>query len=191
MKDHGIFTSKAAFWIHLHPLDPRCPNGMVYWYRVEAMRRHIELTKPAIVIGFSKDAARTPSGAGFLIAKDTYFVSKAELKPQYCQGCDWANSTDRERGQWGELIIATLIDHGVVRLMRQVATSCRGEDEQFSGVDGAVEWLKKARFEGKTETYCSPNLFIQSHESSHRPNYTMDGIRRVTELLPLFRGREA
>jgi hypothetical protein len=190
MKDHGIFTSSSHFWIHLHPLDPEAVAGAVYWYRVEAMCKHIELTKPPLVLGFSKDPARSASGAGFLVPKTTFFVNRAILKPQYCQSFDWENCTDREKGQRGEQIIAALIDHGVIQLMRQVSTSAREADEQFSGVDGWVTWQKKVKFEGKTETYRSANLFVQAREGGHRPNYTVDGLRRVTELLPLFKGRE-
>jgi hypothetical protein len=187
MKPHGLFNSKAAVWIHLHPLDP--PNGAAYWYRVAAARRYVELVRPALVIGFSKDAAKTPSGAGFLIPKNAFFVSKALLPPQYCKDFDWRDSTDRQRGQWGEQIIAALIEHGVIQFARQVTTACRTAEEQFAGVDGVVEWHKKLRFEVKTETYLSPNLFVQSHEAGHKPNYTGDGVRRVTELLPLFKNR--
>src|SRR4029077_696482 len=125
MKDHGIFTTNAAVQIHLHPIDPDAPTGAVYWFRVAAMRRHIELTKPPAVLGFSKDGARTLSGAGFLIPKSTFFVSGLKLPPRYCAGHDWRNATDRENVQQGEQIIAALIDHGVISLMRQVSTSAR------------------------------------------------------------------
>ena len=188
MKDHGLFTTKAEFWIHLHPVDPQAPTGAVYWYRVQAMRRYIELTKPPTIYGFSKDAAKTLSGAGFLIPKSAFFISMAKLAPRYCEAHDWRNATDRENGQLGEQVIAALIDHGVISLMRQVSTSARAPEEQYNSIDGAVVWNKKARFEAKTETYQSSNLYIQTHEGGHKPNYTAEGIGRVTALLPLFKG---
>lgn len=183
MKAHGIFTTKADSWIHLHPLDA-C--GTVYWYRVPAMRGYIELTNPPVQLGRSKDAFHTPTGAGYLIAKNTFFIQKAILDPKFCRDFNWLNSTDRERGQRGEQIVAALIDQGIVQLMRQVSTSSRNQEDQFGGVDGFVTWQKKTRFEAKTETVTSLNLFVQTQEAGHRPNYTADGLKRVTTLLPLF-----
>lgn len=189
MKPHGVFSTKAEFWIHLLPLDP--PHGAVYWYRVAAMRLHIDLTKPAVIYGFSKDGNQTPTGAGFLIPKTTFFIHDAALDPKFCSGFDWTNTTDRERGQQGEQIVAALIDHGVIQLQRQVTTCSRDAGDQFDGVDGSVVWLKKARFEAKTETVRSPNLFVQTHEGRHRPNYTPAGVERRTDMLPLVFKDEA
>src|SRR4029077_3700681 len=182
MKAHGITTSKADFWIHLHPLDA---GGTAYWYRVPAMRAHIEQTNPPIQPGRSKDPWKTVTGAGYLIAKNTYFIQKAILDPKFCRDFDWLSSTDRERGQRGEQIVAALIDQGIIQLMRQVSTSARNQDDQFGGVDGFVTWQKKTRFEAKTETVVSINLFVQTQEAGHRPNYTADGLKRIT-TLPLF-----
>jgi hypothetical protein len=189
MKGHGIFSTNAVVQIHLHPIDPDVLTGAVYWYRVAAMRRHIELTKPRTVLGFSKDAAQTLSGAGYLIPKSTFFISGMKLPPRYCAGHDWRNATDRENGQRGEQIVAALIDHGVIQLMRQVSISTRTLEDQYAGVDGEVFWNRKTRFEAKTETYQSGNLYVQTHEGGHRPNYLADGVERVTTLLPLFKGR--
>lgn len=189
MKEHGIFTSKSEYWIHLHPLDLLAPAGVVYWYLVQAMRQYIELMKLKPVLGFSKDPSKTASGGGFLVPKSAFFISKAILPPQYCSDHDWRNSTDRENGQWGEAIIRSLLDHGLILLHRQVSTSIRTPEEQYAGIDGTVAWNKKVRFEGKTETIQSGNLFVQTHESGHKPNYLADGVERVTALLPLFKGK--
>jgi hypothetical protein len=185
MKQHGIHTTKAEYWIHLHPLDP--PSGAVYWYRVTAMRWFIELTKPAVTIGFSKDPANTPTGAGLLVNKSEFFINSVALSARYCRGFDWAGATDRQRGLRGEQIAAALIDHGIIQLYRQITTSARTQEEQCDSVDGSVTWLKKTRFEVKTETYRSDNLFVQTHEGFHKPNFTVGGIEKLSSMLPLFR----
>jgi hypothetical protein len=191
MREHGIFTTKAEYIIHLHPVDARAQHGIVYWYRVAAMRAHIELTKPSVIYGFSKDPAKTMSGAGYLIAKDAFFIRSAALDRRYCAGFDWSEATtDRERGMRGEQIVAALLDHGVIQLHRQVSTCARTIADQFDGIDGWIYWYKKIRFEAKTETVQSNNLFVQAQEGNHRPQYAQGGIERLTNLLPLFKGRD-
>jgi hypothetical protein len=188
MKSHGIFTTKAEYLIHLHPIDP--PHGVVYWYRVAAMLAHIELTKPPVIYGLSKDPAKTLSGTGYLIRKDTFFIRSAQLDRRYCDGFDWTAATDREKGMRGEQIILALLDHGVITMHRQVSIAARTYEEQYSGIDGSVCWFKKMKFEAKTETIQSNNLFVQIHEANHRPNYLSGGFEKITNLLPLFKDHE-
>jgi hypothetical protein len=188
MKDHGIHTTKTDYWIHLHPIDPRGAS-FVYWYRVAAMRAHIALNKLPVVLAMSKDPAKTVSGAGYVISKETFFIREEKVKERYCAGFDWVRATDRERGMRGQMIVEALLDHGVIQLNRQISISARSIQEEFDGIDGHVCWSKKMKFQTKTETVQSNNLFVQAREGRHQPNYTAAGIERPSDLLPLFNDR--
>lgn len=194
MTERGIFTSLALVWIHLHPLDQKGRHGpiaRVYWYFVAAMQRWIRLTNPPVATGHSKDPDRTPTGAGHKIPKALFFIKGATVDPGYCLGLDWSAMTDREAGiAYGEMVITALLEDGVIPLHR-IVTLARSQREQYAGIDGTISWKHDVSFEAKTEVYpYSNNLFVQTHERGHLPNYGPGGIKRET-CLPPFEGGAA
>lgn len=178
MIERGIHTTLADFWIHLHPCDE---PAWVYWYSVLTMRRWIQLTKPAEHIGRSKDSSRTESGRGYLISKNSPIIDSSYVPPCFVNWFVWDKGTDRENGLYGELVIIALIEQGIITLHRKVSLS-NSSKEQYSGIDGSVEWHKPSTWEAKTETYISNNLFIQTREKFHKPTFTRDGRERPTNL---------
>lgn len=178
MKEHGIMTTCADYWVHLIPVDRK-----VYWYRVDLCREFIERTNPPSTIGRSKDG--TPTGFGFLIRRDSYFVQEADVSPKYLAGIDWNDLTQRQLGLAGEARIWSLIEHRVVRFPIERVVTSREKAEQFAGMDFQVKFFGAFRVEGKTENVRSQNLFVQTRERGHKVHLVQkDGeiIQRETPI---------
>ena len=98
MTKHGIETSAAHYWAHLHPIERR-----VYWYSVSICRKFIRRENLNIVFASSKDG--TPrTGAGYLLPKSAIFVHRAAVAPEYLD-YDWSHMTDREAGIAGQEVV--------------------------------------------------------------------------------------
>lgn len=178
MVEYGIGTTKADYWVHLFPSD-----RAVYWYRVEAMREYISITKPVVRLGHSKDDS--PTGAGYCIPKGLFFVTRVEVDERYFEPDNWETLSDRQAGRRGQHIIFVLIEHGIVKLPFARVKLLKTQAEQFSGRDYTVNYFETAHVEAKTERKESANLFVQTREGQHNPNLAFeDGkiIERVTAL---------
>ena len=193
MKEHGITTSEASFWIHLWPCEK-----MVYWYSVVRMRRCV--SSMFLTYGYSRDPFHTPTGRGYIVAKNKVFIESAEVPSHFLKDVDWENISNRESGLiHGEPIIRLLLKTGIVRLVNgeiREIVSTQSRKNQFKSIDGFVSLADGRRYayEGKTETafvyrynkrVVSPNLFVQRYEQNHFPNYTRKGVERITRLRPL------
>lgn len=179
MVEHGIHTTKADYWVHLFPLAER-----VYWYRVDHMREFIRLTKPAVIIGKSKDQNRTPTGQGYLISQNEHLVSYAGIPSNYLAPFRWRDMTDRECGFAGEYLVDVLVEHRIVSVPIFRLRSLRSKADQYEAKDFKGEYFGSVFFETKTERVESENLFVQSREGGHRVHFSQAGgqvIERITD----------
>jgi hypothetical protein len=180
MTEHGITTTKADYWLHLFPLLRR-----VFWYRVEHCRAYIAQRKPVETIGRSKDG--TPTGGGYLIPQDTYFVRSETIPPSYIEHADWPSLTDSEAGLIGQEIGFVLIEHRVVIFPAAYVTALNSRQAQLAATDCQVSWMpKRITVEIKTERLTTRNLFVQRSERGHRVHLTKSGELRVTTSPSLF-----
>ncbi len=176
MREHGIMTTGAEYWVHLFPLSYE-----VYWYRVEHCRQFIERKKVPIKLGKSADGAAT--GNGYLIPKTAYFVQRNDVPAQYVDHDNWRDMTDRQFGFMGEAIVGVLLEHRVVKFPPSYASLLRTKEAQFSASDFSVRWMQPFTFEAKTERHSeSPNLYVQTHEGGHRV-HQLRGQGDVTERV--------
>lgn len=186
MIDYGIHTTTADYWVHIFPLAER-----VYWYRVQHMLEFLRLAKKPLTIGKSKDG--TPTGAGYLVSQDEYFVSYAGVPSNYLGSFRWREMTDRECGFAGEHLVDVLVEHRVVTIPAFRLRNLRAKAEQYESKDFKGSYFGDLYFETKTERAESGNLFVQAKEGGHRVHLsTADG--RVTERVtaaPNFDGGAA
>lgn len=177
MREHGIMTTKAEYWVHLFPLSYE-----VFWYRVEHCRQYIERKKVPIKLGTSADG--TPTGNGYLIPKTAYFVKREEVPVKYIDHADWRDMTDRQLGFNGEPIVGVLFEHRIIVIPPSRASLLRSKEAQFNATDFGVRWTHPFTFETKTERRSdTANLYVQTHEGGHRVNQLRDeeATERVTE----------
>lgn len=163
MIEHGINTTTADYWVHLFPVEL---VATVYWYRVDHMREYLRLKNPPIQAGKSKDGSVT--GAGYLVPKDAYFISYAEVPEHFVCGFRWGEMTDREFGFTGEHVVDVLIEKRVVSIPAFRLRNLRRRDDQFDAKDFVGSYFVDASFEAKTERVHSRNLFVQSQEGAHK-----------------------
>jgi hypothetical protein len=177
---HGITTSKADFWIHLHPLEKDdIPTPALYWYAVALCLRFIARNKLPIKIAESKDGAAT--GSGYLIPKNSLFVTR-RLIPQRYAALPWTEMTDREAGLLGQDIVKLMIERNETTLPSRVFRHLESREDQYAGCDFELQAIDKTRFEVKTERVLSPYLFVQHGEEGHRVHLTPDGDTRHSEI---------
>lgn len=189
LHEFGIGTTKADYWVHLFPLAS-APE--VFWYRVDHCREYIERKKIVTTFGRSEDG--TITGAGYLIPKNSYFVSVAKVNAAYLTGYNWKDMTDREFGFAGEAIVGTLMEHLIVKFPVCRVSTLRTESAQFASTDFVAEWMVPFHIEVKSERPNSSNLFVQSHEGGHRVHQVRGSeilIERITNAPPLEKGRTA
>jgi hypothetical protein len=181
MKEHGITTTSADYWVHFFPLD-----AAVYWYRTDMMKEFIRLRNIPETLGRSKNGAAT--GSGFLIKKNEFFIQRAEVPDDIAKASDWQSMTDREFGFLGELCVMEMIERRLVRFATCRATSLRQEREQHKSMDLAIRWLSDATAEVKSERAKSSNLYVQRREGGHVPNLvrTASGVESRMSDLPPF-----
>jgi hypothetical protein len=175
MIEHGIYTTKADYWVHLFPLAER-----VFWYRVDHMREYIRLSNPPVVIGKSKD--RTPTGAGYLVSQDEFFVSYAGIPSSYFHRFDWRAATDRECGFRGEFVVDVLVEHRIVTIPAFRLRSLRTKADQYESKDFKGSYFGDLYFETKTERAETGNLFVQTREGGHKVHLTNAGGQTVERI---------
>lgn len=158
---HGIMTSAADYWVHLFPLA-----RLAFWYRCEHCRDYIRVHRLVETIGRSKDG--TATGAGYLIPKNAYFLSRAEVPSQYVDHVNWRALTDREAGFMGEHILGVLIEHRIVSFPALRASVVRDAASQNSSLDLTTKYFGQLGIELKTERAETANLFVQSRERGHK-----------------------
>lgn len=180
MVARGINETAADYWIHFHPIEEGGPT--VYWYRVPHMRAFICRMEVPITLGRSKDGF--PSGAGYLVPKETGFILKAAVPPIYMthiKKWDAAHLTDRQAGFAGEEIVDVLLEHGVISLPGSIPIVARGQSDQFASVDMRMEWKWPKTIEIKVERRRSEFLFVQTHERGHRVHTLSTGEEHITD----------
>jgi hypothetical protein len=178
LREHGITTTKADYWVHFFPLALEA-----YWYRVEHLRTYIGLKQTPITFGHSKDGKVT--GAGYLIPKNIYFVCRADVERDAIMGFNWLDMSDRQFGLAGQAIVAVLIDRCAIKFPARRATFEASAEAQLSSTDFTLQWLCPSSIEVKCERHSqSNNLFVQTHEGGHRVHLVRTDeelVRRVTE----------
>ncbi len=163
MKRHGIYNSKADFWVHLFPV-----SGHAYYYNRLEMLEWIKENNPKEVPGKSKDG--TVSASGILVPRILASVVSYHIYNVHDYPYDFDYMSDRETGFAGERIVTSLINRGKITFPHFRATAMSSKEEQFSAMDVLVERIDKLSIEIKTErNEMSGNLFIQTHEGGHRP----------------------
>jgi hypothetical protein len=179
MKEYGIETSRAEFWVHFHPFEL-----MAYWYKVWRMRLFVR-DKP-LVGGRSADGSLT--GRGHLVPKAEPWIWKCDVSANEVGGIDWEQLTDREMKRAYEPIVAGLLMHGAIRLQgvepRPIRIDmAKTKDEQYAGIDCwfVLHW-SRIPIELKGERVVSRYLFVQRAEQGHKVHLTPDGEYRYTDM---------
>jgi len=188
LREYGISTTKADYWIHLFPTALE-----VFWYRVEHCRTYLDLKNVPVTLGRSRDGTVTANG--YLIPKTAHFVCRADVTPSDAVAFNWLDMTDRQFGFAGESLVASLIEKRVIHFPIARATLLQSAEEQYSSRDFSVAWFKPLSVEVKTDRHSkSANLYVQTHEGGHRFHQVrVDGdlVERVTSAPALNRGGAA
>lgn len=168
MTEHGIFTTTATYWAHLHPLEPA-----LYHYAVADCREYISANGLQLVVGHSKDRLRSATGWGYLIGKSAPFVTRVAINRDRlsCLALDWLSMTDREAGmKWGEQLILLFVLIGCLGFEPDdVIPLSNDREAQLQACDfEIVRNGLRVRWEGKTELVRSRNLFVQRGENGHK-----------------------
>ena len=185
MTEHGIHNCKSNFWIHWHPLERRgdaaCP--CIYWYSVAHCREHISRRNLSIQSGYSKDASRTATGAGYLIPKSSLFVVRQQVPVNYANDYRWSEMTDREAGAIaGPRCVELMVMKREIWLPDRMLLSLNDRTNQLNGCDCELVIAPRLVFEIKTERVLSENLFVQTDEQGHRVHFTPNGVERFSQM---------
>lgn len=185
MIEHGITTSTADYWVHMHPLEAK-----IYGYGVIEMRRSLPPILPddnaytivsketyRLIDGKSKNGRVT--GRGYLVEKKFAWVRDVPF--DYLKGIPWAQLTDRELGLvYGEPVVLRLLNDSVIfPKMRKPFEFVKHKHEQFEGRDLTNGQIT---IEAKTEVVRSDNLFVQVYELAHDVHTTRDGETRRIDM---------
>jgi hypothetical protein len=184
MTEHGIFTSEAYIWIHLFPLEK-----WVYWYPAACMREFILIEKIPTTNGLSLD--QSPTGVGYLIPKlSPYRLVSGACVSDYFKDdqFDWAETTQREAGRRGQLVVELMLTHGAIKIPNYRVERENSLAEQIKGYDGHIHYFADIKYETKCERYKdSPNLFVQRGENGHKATLGRDAngnlFERSTKLV--------
>lgn len=166
MIQHGIHTSGADFWVHLHPLEKPAPA--IYWYAVRHMREHLT-NVVALTNGKSKDG--TVTGNGVLVKKNEPFIRRVNMPTAIAEYFDWGNGTDRQAGLlWGEQAMDWLLSTAQLQIPFFTASRLQGRRQQIHLGDFGVQFHMPEVIlaEVKTERVQSQNLFVQTAEGGHK-----------------------
>jgi hypothetical protein len=176
MREHGITTTAADYWVHLFPYSYE-----VYWYRVEHCLEYIDRKNAPIRLGKSADGVAT--GNGYLIPKGAYFVRCQSVPARYIDHENWHDATDRQFGFMGEAVVSVLVEHAIIKFPAARPFALRSKKAQFEASDAEVKWLHPLRFETKTERLSdTANLYVQTHEGGHRV-HQLRGHEQVAERV--------
>jgi hypothetical protein len=176
MIEHGIFTSQADVWAHLFPFEES-----IYVYRVSRMRWWINYMRTTNsykgkVAGYSKNGKAT--GLGELVPRQKDWIKNYFVPKSYFADHDWKNGTDRNIGDWGEIIGGNLLADGVLELPLLWIPRAVSRAEQNSSIDYRATLATEIAIEFKTETVKSDNLYVQTDEYNHDPHITRGTFER-------------
>lgn len=166
MIKHGITTTKADYWAHVHPYD-----GIVYCYKVVDCVDYIKKYSPHFCYGHSKGSGKV-TGEGYLIPKSVDFIKRIAIPDEYLNK-DFANMTDRQIG------VHWLRDE-LVPIMFPTLKELKSKKDQNECKDYVSEHGKTIEF--KTEKKRSPNLFVQTAELNHEVNFNSYGNKNYTKF---------
>lgn len=172
MVEHGITTTKAAYWLHFHPLD--C---VVYYYAVVGFRELIERVRLEKRNAYSGGRC---TGHGYILSKEK--VASSVVPERFVEGVDWKNLSGRQKGLYeGQPRAMGIINECLWILPRlarpfAIVADKASQFEAFDADNGEV------RIEIKTDCTETPNIFVQTHELNHDVHALAGGGRRYTEL---------
>lgn len=186
MTKHGIFTSTADYWIHLHVW-----TADLFWYQAEVMRTFIRLNPHLKTkLGHSKD--QTATGNGYTIPKNSFFITRQGVSQDVLPCIDWKLLTDRDLSMWGELIVQSLITRRVLRLPDLLVCPDRTREGQNGGRDAVCKWHAPFSYEVKTDCTDTDNIYVQTEEHGHKPTLRRaeNGatVEQYSELPPFENG---
>jgi hypothetical protein len=179
MIEHGIWTTKADYWLHLFPLE-----NVAFLYRPRDCREFIEEKKLPVIFGRSKDPERSVTGAGYLIRCDTFFIRPFSIPSSYLTHVDWEELTDRECGVEGQRIAEILMALGIILVPFRTVEPTNSKTDQLASKDVRLVWREISTIEIKSERPRTRNLFVQRGERDHRVHIAPDGSERITEFSP-------
>jgi hypothetical protein len=178
MIEHGIFTTKADFWIHFFPLEPA-----VYYYKVSDCLEYIRTRNLAPIDARSKNGQVT--GRGYLVPKSAPFLKHRRLDPGRVAHINWNTLTDREFGFYiGPALVIEWLRNGIFHEFTGEIKVLESKDDQFSGRDISFG-NGKGSADIKCERPVTINLFVQDQELNHDPNRSVDGTIKQ-QSLPEF-----
>ena len=157
MTEHGIFTTRAEYVVHLFPLLKR-----LFIYSVADCRQYIKDHNPPLHAARSKDKDRTVTGYGDLIKQNAPFVRSLTVDDFYLKDWPKRKLNDREAGLIGQKIIKAVLE-STGRDVEMVDTPVAQLEKGYDALVGGT------KVEFKTEQYDTDNLFVQKSEGGHRP----------------------
>lgn len=176
MGDHGIHTSEAEWWCHLHPLEPA-----LYLYRRQDCIDYVAFVKLKQRDGRSRNGSVT--GRGYVVPKKTSFILRRGLAAWRVEGIDWKNASNREVGFFrGQEIVLKAMREGV--FFSEVGTIVVMAGSYEAEMGGWDLESARGRIEVKTECIVSSNLFIQTWESGHVATLKAGGEIDDVDLPP-------
>lgn len=176
MFEHGITTSDAYFWLHLHPFD--C---CIWYYKREVCLRWIKDEAPQLVGGKSKSPDAPVTGAGYLLPKRMPWIGFIEIDSRFFLPWRDQDMTDREWGKRGQKIFEELLHYEILQLpLKHDLTIASTKEDQLRR-DYTI-CSAAADYELKTERRQTPNLFVQRDELNHQPHHTPQGNFRYSDL---------
>lgn len=177
MYEHGIFTTKVDYFVHLFPLKWR-----VFWYRREHCQYYIHTHSLEPIDGHSKDGSVT--ARGYLIPQRALFVANAIVPNELLCGIAWNDLTDRDCTNPSELIISIMIERNLIRFPISRCFKQPDKQSQFDGIDFVVRYNADFTLDVKCERMTTDNLFVQSHEENHRVHLVADGGSVREKITP-------
>jgi len=175
--EHGIFTSKADYWVHLFPL-----KGRVFWYRVEHCQYYIRTHKIEPINGASKDGEIT--GRGFLIPQRVSFVAHASVPNDLLHEINWRGLTDRQCGYHAELIVSIMVERGYIKFPILRCFYQPDRQSQFDGIDFIGRYYAEFALDVKCERKTTDNIFVQSQEEGHRVHLVSESGKVREDISP-------
>ena len=185
MPRHGIETSDADYWVHLHVW-----THDLFCYQREVMLDFLRLNPHLAIESNGKSKDGTITGKGYLIPKNAFFIERRDCPPQAFPRIDWNMLSDRKLSAWGELIVRSLITKGFLHFPSLLVRAERTRDGQFAGYDAVCTWHGQFKYEVKTDRTDTPNIFVQTAELNHRPTLAPSDNGWIDEdfQLPPFTG---
>lgn len=160
MREHGITTSEAYWWVFVCPKD-----AAFYCLRTATANKMLSCLRKAEI----------PTAKGFLlpiVGNRTWeggFIFANYAEEIWFRQWPWSGKTDADIGEMGEKCFQKACQIGIVRMPVSVGRFNTIE-EQYKGKDFALSSLG-ADVEVKTDlpggVWGTGNLFLQTHERQH------------------------